>query len=101
MPELSSLLIDEVAEQGRVVSVPVSVSARTRVRYLNQGRADAVRKPPPPRRLRIDLPAVVAGLTQAYSNGPFESANTKVKFLKRQMYGRAGFALIRQRIPLA
>jgi transposase len=44
--------------------------------------------------LRMDLPAVVAGLTLPYSNGPMEGANTKVKFLKRQMYGRAGFALL-------
>ena len=51
--------------------------------------------------LRMDLPAVVAGLTLPHSNGPIEGANTKVKFLKRQMYGRAGFALLRQRILLA
>jgi transposase len=51
--------------------------------------------------LRMDLPAAVAGLTLPYSNGPIEGANTKVKFLKRQMYGRAGFALLRQRILLA
>ena len=38
--------------------------------------------------LRRDLRAVVAGLTLPYSNGPTEGANTKVKFLKRQMYGR-------------
>lgn len=50
--------------------------------------------------LRMDLPAVVAGLTLPYSNGPIEGANTKVKFLKRQMYGRAGFDLLRQRILL-
>jgi transposase len=51
--------------------------------------------------LRKDLPAVIAGLTLPYSNGPIEGANTKVKFLKRQMYGRAGFPLLRQRILLA
>ncbi|MEU7876571.1 ISL3 family transposase [Dactylosporangium sp. NPDC049140] len=51
--------------------------------------------------LRKDLPAVVAGLTLPYSNGPIEGANTKVKFLKRQMYGRAGFPLLRHRILLA
>jgi transposase len=51
--------------------------------------------------LRRDLPAVVAGLTLPYSNGSTEGANTKVKFLKRQMYGRAGFPLLRQRIVLA
>lgn len=53
------------------------------------------------RGLRKDLPAVVAGLTQPYSNGPIEGANTKVKLLKRQMYGRAGFQLLRQRILLS
>ena len=51
--------------------------------------------------LRMDLPAVTAGLALPYSNGPIEGANTKVKRLKRQMYGRAGFALLRQRILLA
>jgi transposase len=161
-------LLAEIRELG------YTGSANLLVRYLNQGRADAARKPPSPRRLvawlmtkptelptqhrdqlrdlltacphltvlaerigqfagllterrghdlnawmttvdaddlpalhgfvhglRIDLPAVVAGLTLPYSNGPIEGANTKVKFLKRQMYGRAGFALLRQRILLA
>jgi transposase len=49
--------------------------------------------------LRMDLAAVVAGLTLPYSNGPIEGANTK--YLKRQMCGRAGFALLRHRILLA
>lgn len=52
------------------------------------------------RGLRKDLPAVVAGLTLPYSNGPIEGANTKIKLIKRQMYGRAGFPLLRQRILL-
>jgi transposase len=30
-----------------------------------------------------------------------EGTNTKVKLLKRQMYGRASFALLRQRILLS
>jgi transposase len=51
--------------------------------------------------LRKDLPAVTAGLTLPYSNGPMEGTNTKVKLLKRQLYGRAGFPLLRQRILLA
>jgi transposase len=44
--------------------------------------------------LRRNLPAVTAGLALPYSNGPIGGANTKVKYLKRQMYGRAGFALL-------
>jgi transposase len=51
--------------------------------------------------LRKDLPAVVAGLTLPCSNGPIEGANTKANLIKRQRYGRAGFALLRQRILLA
>ena len=53
------------------------------------------------RGLRKDQAAVVAGLSMPYSNGPIEGANTKVKLLKRQMYGRAGFPLLRQRILLS
>ena len=53
------------------------------------------------RGLRKDLDAVVAGLSLPYSNGPIEGTNTKFKLLKRQMYGRAGFALLRQRIVLS
>ena len=34
-------------------------------------------------------------------NGPIEGTNTKFKLLRRQMYGRAGFALPRQRILLS
>jgi hypothetical protein len=50
---------------------------------------------------RADQPAVVAGLSMPYSNDPIEGANTKVKLLKRQMYGRAGFPVLRQRILLS
>jgi hypothetical protein len=51
--------------------------------------------------LRLEHDAVVAGLTLPYSNGPMEGTDTKAKLLKRQMYGRAGFPLLRQRILLA
>jgi transposase len=43
--------------------------------------------------------AIVAGLTLPYSNGPAEGIINKV--LKRQIYGRVGFALLRKRILLA
>lgn len=44
---------------------------------------------------------MVAGLSMAYSNDLIEGANTKVKLLKRRMYGRAGFPVLRQRILLS
>lgn len=40
----------------------------------------------------MGLPAVVAGLTPRYGNGFMVGADTVVKWLKRQVYGRAGFA---------
>jgi transposase len=48
--------------------------------------------------LRRDRAAVDAGLTETWSNGQTEGQITRLKLLKRQMYGRAGFALLRQRV---
>jgi transposase len=50
------------------------------------------------RGLQEDLAAVTAGLTLDWSNGPVEGQITRLKLLKRQAYGRAGFPLLRQRI---
>jgi transposase len=48
-------------------------------------------------RLQEDLAAVKAGLTLPWSNGPVEGQITRLKLLKRQGYGRAGFPLLRRR----
>jgi transposase len=52
------------------------------------------------RGLERDRDAVIAALTLPYSNGPTEGVNTKTKLIARQMYGRAGFHLLRHRILL-
>ena len=51
--------------------------------------------------LKKDLPAVRAGLTETWSNGPVEGFVHKLKLLKRQGYGRAGFDLLRARMLAA
>ena len=51
--------------------------------------------------LRADLAAVRAGLTARWSNGPTEGFVHKLKLVKRQAYGRAGFAVLRQRLVRA
>ncbi len=51
--------------------------------------------------LRKDLDAVRAGLTEEWSNGPVEGFVHKLKLLKRQGYGRAGFDLLRARLLAA
>jgi transposase len=45
-----------------------------------------------------DKAAVVAGLTLPYSQGQVEGQITKLKLIKRSMYGRAGLDLLRQRV---
>jgi transposase len=51
--------------------------------------------------LRKDLDAVRAGLTEEWSNGTVEGFVHKLKLLKRQGYGRAGFELLRARMLAA
>ena len=51
--------------------------------------------------LSRDLDAVTAGLTLPYSSGPVEGAINRIKMIKRQMFGRAKFDLLRKRVLLA
>ncbi|WP_207312381.1 transposase [Lentzea alba] len=48
-----------------------------------------------------DLPAVTAGLTLPWNSGSVEGHVNRIKMLKRQMFGRAGFHLLRKRTLLA
>ena len=50
------------------------------------------------RSIERDKAAVFAGLTLPHSNGVVEGKVQKLKFLKRMGFGRAGFALLRQRV---
>ena len=50
--------------------------------------------------IRQDYQAVRNGLTLPWSSGLVEGLNTRTKLLKRQMYGRAAFPLLRKRILL-
>jgi transposase len=51
--------------------------------------------------LEADFDAVTAGLTTDWNSGPVEGAVNRIKMLKRQMFGRAGFQLLRKRVLLA
>jgi transposase len=50
------------------------------------------------RTLKQDQSAVEAAVEQSWSNGPVEGHINRLKTLKRQMYGRAGFELLRARV---
>jgi transposase len=48
--------------------------------------------------IRQDQAAVQAAITEPWSNGPVEGQVNRLKVIKRSMYGRAGFALLRARV---
>ena len=49
-------------------------------------------------RLQRDLAAVTAGLSLPWSNGQVEGQINRLKLIKRTMYGRASFDLLRKRV---
>ncbi|MFI2616944.1 transposase [Streptomyces sp. NPDC018584] len=51
--------------------------------------------------LERELAAVTAGLTLPCSSGIVDGHANRIKMIKRQMYGRAGFGLLRKRVLLA
>ncbi|MFD7787650.1 transposase [Streptomyces nojiriensis] len=52
------------------------------------------------RHLERDLDAVIAGLSMPWNSGVVEGHVNWIKMLKRQMFGRAGFELLRKRVLL-
>ena len=48
--------------------------------------------------LARDLAAVRAAITERWSTSPVEGQISRLKTIKRQMYGRAGYDLLRQRV---
>jgi len=48
--------------------------------------------------LKTDYPAVINALTHPYSNGPTEGNVNRLKLIKRTMYGRASFQLLRNKV---
>ena len=53
------------------------------------------------RGLQQDLTAVRAARAEPWIGGQTEGQVTRLKLLKRQMYGRASFRLLRQRVLYA
>jgi transposase len=98
---------DEVANAHRLAQQFLRlVRDRPGGRKLDQW-AVAVRKTGPPelrgfsRNLQRDWHAVSAGVTERWSSGPVEGHINKLKMIKRQMFGRARFDLLRKRVLLA
>lgn len=52
-------------------------------------------------KLRQDIEAVAAAMVMPYSQGQTEGRVNKLKLIKRSMYGRGKFDLLRQRVLYA
>jgi transposase len=53
------------------------------------------------RGIKRDYDAVLNGLTRTWNSGVVEGNVNRIKMIKRQMYGRAAFPLLRKRVLLA
>jgi transposase len=107
------------AEQARLTAIRAQSDELAAALDLADGFADLIRKrsgatlgqwltrgeassDPDLRRfaegIRRDEAAVQAAVTERWSNGPVEGHVNRLKTIKRQMYGRAGFVLLRARV---
>jgi transposase len=96
----------ELADARQLAQEFLHLVRERRGQHLQEWVAAVQRKGPPElrgfsRNLRRDWEAVYAGLTECWSSGPVEGNVNKVKVIKRQMFGRAGFDLLRTRVLLA
>jgi transposase len=101
------LLCSPLAQQAdQLVRSFRSMLAQQQPDRLDDWLASAEHSPIPEFRrfaisLRGDYAAVRAALSQPWSNGQVEGQVNRLKLIKRQMYGRAGFDLLRKRVILA
>lgn len=96
-PEMTALA--DLIRSFASLLVPDEANAEALNTWLDQARAaDLPHLHSFTRGLEQDHDAVAAALTHSYHNGRTEGVNTRTKMIKRQMYGRAGFDLLRHRI---
>lgn len=87
---------------GLASNVPPPAPCRELDAWLAEARACGVRAIETfAAGLEQDGAAVRAALTMTWSNGQAEGQITRLKLIKRTMYGRAGFDLLRRRVLLA
>lgn len=91
-----------VRERGVTHGAELTSSCATFEQWLAEARTCGVRTVETfAQGLEQDGDAVRAALTTPWSNAQAEGQITKLKFLKRQMFGRASFNLLRRRVLLA
>jgi transposase len=96
----------ELAVSRRFAQQFMVLARERRGTQLDQWIADVQATGPPElrgfsRNLHRDWLAVQAGFTVHWSSGPVEGNINRFKLIKRQMFGRAKFDLLRKRVLLA
>ena len=96
-------LTDEMAQLYELAMAFLTLVRERRGEDLEAWRAQAMSSSIEPLArfaagLQDDLAAIEAGLTLPWSNGVTEGQINRLKLLKRQAYGRASVALLRQRL---
>jgi transposase len=98
-PEMTAL--DDLIGSFAAMLVPDPVNEERLQQWVTAARAaDLPHLHSFARGLELDLRAVTAAVTLPHHNGRTEGVNTKTKKIKRDMFGRAGFELLRHRILL-
>jgi len=90
---------DQVSEFAQILTQRRGHELQSWIRRIGTDGAPALRSFATG--LERDLDAVTAGLTLPYSSGPVEGTVNRIKMIKRQMFGRANFDLLRKRVLLA
>ena len=96
----------ELATSRRLAQRFMVLVRERRGTHLEDWIADVQSTGPPElrgfsRNLHRDWQAVHAGFTVHWSSGPVEGNINRLKLIKRQMYGRGAFDLLRKRVLLA
>ena len=95
---LQTVIVTAQKRESALQDVPFSIAAFTESQIRNSGASGIPELDRFARGLTDDRAAVEAGLTLAWSNGQTEGQVNKLKLLKRSMYGRANFDLLRRRL---
>jgi transposase len=98
-PEMTAL--DELIGSFAAMLVPDLANEEKLQQWITAARAaDLPHLHSFARGLELDIKAATAAVTLPHHNGRTEGVNTKTKKIKRDMFGRAGFELLRHRILL-
>ena len=90
----------QAAQTGSSISSPAPVAqGHQAVRLDADGCRFPISIPGSVRKtLRRDIAAVELSIATPWNNGPLEGHINRLKVIKRQMYGRAGFELLKARV---